>query len=143
LIENELMIRMNNHENVMSSFQFFNVQLDVVAHFIKVHVVIDMKDQTKSRFATHDYLRLVHQSFDQHINFCFWIHQFDDSNNAFNDNFCFEKFTRISLFFFFLRDRSRSDQINVKLDDIFFKKDLENNLLNKLNKDDNLDLSTF
>ncbi len=50
--------------------------------------------------------------------------------------------------FFFLRDRSRFDQINIKLDDIFFKKSLEENLLSKRSKNNNFDqrkddLSTF
>ncbi len=139
MIENKLMIRMNNHEDMMSSLQFFNIQLNVVAYLIKIHVMIRMKNQTKSRFETHDYFRFVHQSFDHHIDFRFWIHQFCDFDDVFNDNLRFRKFINISLFLFFLRNRSKSDRINMKLDDIFIKKNFEENLLNKRSKDDDFD----
>ncbi len=148
MIENKLMIRMNNHEDMMLSLQFLNIQFNVVAYFIKIHVIIDMKNQTKSRFETHDYSRFVHQSFDHHIDFRFWIHQFCDFNDAFNDNLRFKKFTNISLFFFFLRNRSRSDRIDMKLDDIFIWESFEEDLLSKQSKNDDFDqkkndLNTF
>jgi hypothetical protein len=148
LIENKLIIRMSNHEDVMSNLQFFNVQFDVVAHFIKVHVVINMKDQTKSRFKAHDYFHLVHQSFDDHINFRFWIHQFNDFDDVFNDNLCFKKFTNISLFLSFLPRRSRSDRIDMKYDNDVFRKNFREDFMSKWNKNDNFDqrkndLSTF
>ncbi len=139
MIKNKLMIRMNNHENMMSSLQFFNIQFNVVAYFIKIHVMIDMKNQTKSRFETHDYLRFVHQFFDHHIDFRFWIHQLCDFNDVFNDNLRFKKFINISLFLSFLRNRSRSDRIDMKLDDIFIWKNFEEDFLNKRNKDDDFD----
>jgi hypothetical protein len=139
LIENKLMIRMNNYENMMSSLQSFNIQFNVVAYFIKIHVMINMKNQTKSRFETHDYFRLVHQSFDHHIDFRFWIHQFCDFDDVFNDNLRFKKFTNISLFLSFLRNWSRSDRINMKLDDIFIKESFEEDLLSKRNKNDDFD----
>jgi hypothetical protein len=107
-----------------------------------------MKNQTKSRFETHNYSRLVHQFFDHHVNFRFLIHQFDDFDDIFNNDLCFKKFTNISLFFFFLRNRIRSDEIDMKFDNVFVKKNFEEDLLSKRNKDDDFDqkkddLSTF
>jgi hypothetical protein len=133
------MIRMNNHEDMMSSLQFFNIQLNVIVYFIKIHVMIDMKNQTKSRFKTHDYFCFVHQSFDHYIDFRFWIHQFCDFDDAFNDNLRFKKFTNISLFLSFLRNRSRFDRIDIKLDDIFIWKSFEEDLLSKRDKNDDFD----
>jgi hypothetical protein len=80
---------MSNHEDVMFNLQFFNVQFDVVTQFIKVHVVIDIRDLTKLRLETHDYFRFIHQFFDYHVNFRLRIHQFNDFNDFFNDNLCF------------------------------------------------------
>jgi hypothetical protein len=139
---------MSNHENMMSSLQFFNIQLNVVAYFIKIHVMIDMKNQTKSRFEAHDYFRLIHQSFDHHIDFRFWIHQLDNSDDVFNSDLCFREFTNISLFFSSLRSRTRSDEIDMKFDNVFIKENFEEDLLSKRNKDDDFDqrkndLSTF
>jgi hypothetical protein len=91
------------------------------------------------RLETHDYFRFVHQSFDDHIDFRFWIHQFCDSDDVLNDNLRFRKFTNISLFFSFLSNRSRSDRIDMKLDDIFIWENFEEDLLNKRNKDDDFD----
>ncbi len=133
------MIRMSNHENMMSSFQSFNIQLNVVAYFIKIHVMIDMKNQTKSRFEAHDYSRLVHQSVDHHIDFCFWIHQLDDFDDVFNNDFCFRKFTNISLFFSFLCSRTKSDEIDMKFDNVFVKENFEKDFLSKRDKNDDFD----
>jgi hypothetical protein len=98
-----------------------------------------MKDQTKSRFKTHDYLRFVHKSFDHHIYLRFRIHQIDDFNDFFNDNLYFKEFTNASLFFSFLRDRSRFDEVDMKFDNVFVKKDFEEDFLSKRNKDDDFD----
>jgi hypothetical protein len=98
-----------------------------------------MKNQTKSKFETHDNLRLVHQFFDYHVNFRFWIHQFDDFDDVLNNDLYFKKFTNISLFLFFLRNRSKFDEIDMKFDNVFVKENFEENLLNKQNKDDDFD----
>jgi hypothetical protein len=98
-----------------------------------------MKNQTKSRIETHDYSRLVHQSFDHHVDFRFRIHQFSDFNDFFNDNLCFKEFTNVSLFFSFLRDRSKSDEIDMKFDNVFVKKNFEEDFLSKRNKNDDFD----
>ncbi len=101
--------------------------------------MIDIKDQTKSRFETHDYSRLVHQFFDHHVYLRFRIHQFDDFDRALNDNFYFEEFTNISLFLSFLRSRSRFDRVDMKFDNVVFKKSLKEDFLCETNKDDDLD----
>jgi hypothetical protein len=110
--------------------------------------MIDMKNQTKSRFKTHDYLRFVHQFFDHHIDFYFWIHQFDDFDDVFNNDLCFKRFTNISLFFSFLRNRTKFDEIDMKFDNVFVRENFEKDLLSKRSKDDDFDqkkndLSTF
>jgi hypothetical protein len=133
------MIRMNNHENIMSSFQSLNIQFNVVVYFIKIHVMIDMKNQTKSKFETHDYLRFIHQFFDHYIDFRFWIHQFDDFDDVFNNDLCFRKFTNISLFFSFLRNRTKFDEIDMKFNNVFVKENFEKDFLNKRNKNDDFD----
>jgi hypothetical protein len=102
-------------------------------------IMLDMKNQTKSRFETHDYFYFVHQFFDHHFNFCFWIHQFDDFDDVLNNNLCFKKFINISLFFAFLRNRSKFDKIDIKFNNVFVKKNFEKDLLSKRDKNDDFD----
>ncbi len=49
----------------------------------------------------------------------------NDLDDVLNDNLCFKKFINISLFFSFLRNRSKSDRIDMKFDTSSLKKNFE------------------
>jgi hypothetical protein len=54
------MIDVNNNEDMMTRFHFFYVQFDIIADVVEVHVMLDVKDQAKTKIKTHSDVNFVH-----------------------------------------------------------------------------------